>query len=175
MRRELIETTWGHFSERFVSHHDLPYGTELRLFDSKGKKKRTDLKVRRRRITSTSIARASDSDNVRSLVEAAINLMSTDLRARKLSVKLFGPDGRAIDGHKLIKNVRALPARPTEEDRERQDGEQALLAERQDAAYTSIRELEYQVDDPSKIVCGAVVNALVERYGRSAVIAAIGK
>ena len=175
MTAKLIETTWAEFSAAFVRFHKLPFGTELRLFDAAGKKKRTDFKVKRSRVTSKSMARAADDDNVRSLINTAVDSVSTHLLLRKLKVELFGPDRQVINGNTLDRKVRKMAPRPTEADLERLQEEDSFVMELQTTAHGSIVESEHLVDDPSTTVCRAYLQALVERYGRRAVVSALGK
>ena len=175
MPTKLIETTWSEFSLAFTKFQKLPFGTELRLFDAAGKKKRTDFKVKRSRITSTAMIRAGENDNVRSLVDIAVASLSTNLQQRRLKAELFEPSGQKINGNTLIRRVRKMDARPTEADLERVEGEEAVVAEVKRTAYASIVESEHLVDDPSATVCSAYVLALVERYGRRSVVAALGR
>lgn len=175
MPAKLIETTWGDFSSRFVSFQRLPHGTELRLFDSDGRKKRSDWTIKRRPIRSGSLDRVSDEDNVRTLLDSAIDSLSTDLRARKLRLELFGPAGQNINGNTLLRRVRKLAPKPTEADLQYREIENALGDQLKESALSSIRESEHLVDDPSTTVCQAYVDALVERYGRRAVLDALGK
>ena len=175
MPAKLIETTWSEFSVAFTKFHRLPFGTELRLFDAARKKKRTDFKVKRSRITSTAMDRARDIDNVKSLIDAAVASLSTNLQQRKLTARLFGPSGKAISGNTLIRKVRQMDAKPTEADLERVEAEEAFVAEVQRTAYASIVESEHLVDDPAATVCSAYVLALVERYGRKSVVTALGQ
>lgn len=175
MPTKLIETTWADFSAAFAKFHKLPFGTELRLFDSSGRKKRTDFKVKRNRISSSSMTRADEDDNVRALIDAAVSLLSTDLHSRRLKVELFGPDGQSINGNTLIRKVRKMEPKLSAADLERRREEEAFVAEVQTTAYASIVESEHLVDDPSTTVCGAYIQALVERYGRRAVVSALGR
>lgn len=175
MPQKLFETTWAAFSNAFVKFQRLPFGTELRVFDSAGKKKRSDFRVKRPRIHANSMVRASDSMNARALLDLSIDFLSTDLRARNLKVELFGPDGRAINGNMLVRRVRQMEPRQTVDDLERIEAEEALLAEVRDSAYASIVESEHLIEDPTNTVCRAFVKALVERYGRAAVLGALGK
>ena len=175
MPAKLIETTWVEFSTAFAKFHKLPFGTELRLFDSSGKKKRVDFKIKRTRISSSSMARADDDVNIRSLIDVAINSLSTDLKLRRLKVEIFGPDGQSINGNTLIRKVRKMEPKPSEADLERLQEEEAFVAAVQSTAYASIVESEYLIDDPSTTVCCAYVQALVERYGRRAVVSALGR
>ena len=175
MPAKLIETTWVEFSTAFAKFHKLPFGTELRLFDSSGKKKRADFKIKRSRISSSSMTRADDDENVRSLVNVAINSLSTDLKLRRLKVEMFGSDGQSINGNTLIRKVRKMTPKPSVADLERLQAAEAFVAEVQDTAYASIVESEHLIDDPSTTVCSAYIQALVERYGRRAVVIALGK
>ena len=62
-----------------------------------------------------------------------------------------------------------------EADVQRVQEAEAPVAELQSTAHDSITESEYLIDDPSTTVCSAYVRALVERYGRPAVVDALGR
>lgn len=173
MVTKLIQTQWGVFSRNFAKFHGLPFGTELRLYDSHGRKKRKDFLVKRQRITSNSMDRSDDNDNVKSLLDRAENMLSTDIKARLLSLELFAPNGERINGNKLIRTVRQMDPLPTSDDIERMEAEEILASNIQSIAMAAIVESEYLVDDPSTTVCAGYMRALTERYGRQAVLAAL--
>jgi hypothetical protein len=175
MTAKLIETSWAEFSSAFVKFHRLPHGTALRLFDPSGRKKRSDFKIKRQRVTARAMQRADDDDNVRALLDVAIGVVSTDLRTRRLRVELYGPNDQPLNGNTLVRKVRRMEPKSTPDDLARDLEEIALVESLQAVAGMSIAESEHLVDDPSKTVCLAFVNALSERYGRSAVLAAIGR
>ncbi len=175
MVAKLIQTQWVVFSKNFVKFHRLPFGTELRLYDSDGRKKRSDFLVKRQRVSPKTMSRASDSDNVRSLLDGAASVLSTNLKARRLRMELFSPNGESVNGNKLIRTVRQMEPLPASDDIERRDAEESLISEVQSTAKASIVESEYLVDDPSTTVCTGYVRALTERYGRRAVLAALGQ
>jgi hypothetical protein len=175
MASKLIETQWGIFSVNFIKFHRLPFGCELRLFDAAGRKKRTDFLVKRKRVSSKTMNRADDSNNVKWLLDTALEVTSTDLMARRLKIELFGPNGKKINGNTLIGKVRQMPPKPTEHDIDRMHEEEHLISEVQSNAQSTIVEAEYLIDDPSTIVCSGYVRALVERYGRESVVTALGR
>jgi hypothetical protein len=173
MATKLIQTQWGVFSSNFVKFHRLPFGTELRLYDYNGRKKRTDFLVKRQRISAKVMNRADDVDNVRSLLDTAMSMLSTNLKARRLRLELFSPNGELINGNKLVRTVRQMTPLPTADDIERKESEEASISEVQSTARASIIESEYLVDDPSTTVCVGYIRALIERYGRSAILSAL--
>lgn len=175
MAIKLIETKWGLFSDIFIKFHRLPFGTELRLFDATNKKKRADFLVKRKAINSKTMGRVDDSDTVRFLLDMVFDVVSTDIKARKLKLKIFGPDSKEINGNTLIRTLRQKDSKPTKDDIERMQYGENLILEVQSNANGAIIESEYLIDDPSTTVCTAYVRALVERYGRVAVIEALGK
>lgn len=175
MGTKLIQTKFIVFSNNFVKFHHLPFGTELRLYDANDRKKRADFLVKRKPISSRVINRANDDDNVRLLLDTAVNMLSANLVARRLRLELFGPNGTQINGNTLIRTVRQMMPLPTADDIARKESEEALIFEVQSAAKASIIESEYMIDDPSTTVCIGYIRALTERYGRPAILSALGK
>lgn len=173
MATKLIQSQWGVFSRNFTKFHRLPFGTELRLYDSHGRKKRKDFLVKRRRINSKTMSRVDDGDNVRSLLDSVSGVLSTNLKARRLRLELYSPNGERINGNMLISTVREMEALPTSDDIERMEAEEILIDEIQSTARATITESEHLVEDPSTTVCTAYVRALLERYGRQAVLIAL--
>lgn len=96
------------FSAKFIRYQKLPYGTSIRLYRDTGKRVRSDYQIKRKKINSKNIDVVSPSENVTYLIEKAKEMLSTDLDARKLQFKLYGPDGKLIHGNTLIKSVREL-------------------------------------------------------------------
>lgn len=102
-------------------------------------------------------------------------MLSANLVARRLRLELFGPNGTQINGNTLIRTVRQMMPLPTADDIARKESEEALIFEVQSAAKASIIESEYMIDDPSTTVCIGYIRALTERYGRPAILSALGK
>jgi hypothetical protein len=169
MPKKLIETRWSVFSDAFVRFQRLPFGSGMRLIDKSGRKKRADFRVKRVRVNSQNASVAADFENVKSLLDSARGLLSTDLHARRLTIELVGPDGQQINGNTRLLTVRQMEPKPSADDIERAEANEQLIEEVQSNATAAIRESEYLVDDPSSTVCAAYVRALVERYGRAAV------
>lgn len=175
MPRKLIQTQWGVFSKNFAKFHRLPFGTDLRLFNSAGKKKRSDFKVKRQRLNSKTMLRIGDNENVRFLLDSALTLMSTDLNARRLNLELFNPNGEFVNGNTLVQTLREMDSLPTDDDIEQMHIDELLIDEMESIAHSTIVDSEYLVDDPSVTVCSGFVRALVERYGRQSVIESLGQ
>ena len=175
MASKYVRTDWETFSRKFVAFQRLPYGTELRLFHADGRKARTDLQVMRRPVRGTTTRRLEPDETVSALREVALGLLATDFKARRLDLQLYGPDGEVVKGNTRLSTVRKLPPAPTQQEQEQQENEAALVAQLQDSAQGAIAELEYLIEDPTTTVCPAVVNALVQRYGRRSVVQALGR
>lgn len=168
-----IETQWAVFSANFLKFHRIPFGSELRIIDINGRKKRADFVVNRERINHETMTRIDDAAKVSDLLHTVLTITVTDLSARKLRVTLVGPDGRVLNGNTLIRNVKLLPRKLTESDKEREAEEAHHALEAQASADASLIEAEYQCEDPAAIVCLGFVRALVARYGRKAVLEAV--
>ena len=168
MAKKLIQTEWGTFSVRFVRYNGLPYGCELRLYDGRGRKKRSDLVLKRQRLTNT--VPAKDEDTVRQLLDAAQALLSTDLKARRWSLELCSPDGVPVAGNMRIRRVRRLTPRLTRDEIQGREYREERISEIEAIARSALAEAEYLIDDPLEIVCPGFVRALANRFGRSAIM-----
>jgi len=116
MARKLKSSTLADLSSRLVKFHELPYGTETRLYRKKtGRRVRSDFTVKRIAINSKNIAKLDDSRNVTDLLNESINLLSTDIEARGLEMELFAPDGSKVDENTLLGTVRAFEPQVTDD------------------------------------------------------------
>lgn len=170
----LITTRWDAFSERFVKFHRLPFGTELRLYDADNRKKRRDFMIQRKQITTQTSTVADDNDTVATLLGSASALLSIDLEARRLHLRLYDPEGRRIVGQTQVRTVRLLPPAAPPKEIVNQEPRSALIEKTKAIALSVLKECEHGVDEPHTIVCAAFVLALVERYERKSVMAALG-
>lgn len=175
MKKQIIESTWGDFSRKFIKAQSLPYGTELRLSDLQGKKKRNDIKIKRQKILKKTTEQIKDSENVKYLITIANGMLSSDITARKLKIELVSPERKVLNGNTSVGTVRNMQPRQTEEDKERLENEEEIISEMQANFTMWLSEAEYLVEDPSTTLCKAIINGAVERYGRAAVIEALGK
>ena len=170
----LIVSSWKRFSDIVAKVQNLPYGVELRLYDAHGKKKRVDFRVNRKKVNRRTMQQVSDLENVTALLEVVRGMVSTDLAARRLKLDLFDPEERKINGNTLVGTVRNMVPKQTAEDAERLQDEEQMIIDLQATAAAEIIEFEHLIDDPASTVCSAFVRALVERYGRASVLAALG-
>lgn len=173
MAVERIQSTWEVFSTNFAKFHRLPFGTELRLYDTDGRRRRADMVVKRQRISAKSLPRVEDDENVKALLDVASGMLSMDLRARRWRLQLHAPDGELINGNEKVRTVRRRTPRPTPDELGQAEFDRALTDELQSTAYTSIVEAEHLIEDPSTTVCTAFVRALVQRYDFRAVSEAL--
>ena len=169
MAANFIQTTWGTFSTKFAQFQHLPFGTEFRLHDSQGRRRRSDMLVKRRRISSKTMSRMDDGENVKALLDSASGMLSMDLQARRWTIRLHGPTGEPLNGNTKVRTVRALHGIPTQDEIDEAEAQRLLIDELQSTAYASIVEAEHLVEDPALSVCAGYVRALVERYGFRAV------
>ena len=173
MAKRLTQTTWGTFSVRFVRYNALPYGCELRLYDRRGRRKRSDLVLKRQRVVPSNIAPAKGASTVRELLDAARALLSATVKERRWSRELYGPDGAPISNNTRIRNVRRLDPRPTRDEIQRREYVEERISEVEASARIALAEAEYLIDDPTEIVCPGFVRALANRFGRSAIMAVL--
>ena len=172
MRRpRLIYSTWDEFSRKFAKQQGLPLGTALHLYDASGRKKRSDWHVKRQKVRS--VPRADGSQTVHSLLQTATDLLSTDINARRLKIRLASPRGDLIPGNTHVQTVRDLPRRRTEHElaveAERKLEIDYLRGEVQQVARHEISEAEYLLEEPHDVVPHAYLFALCDRYGRDSI------
>ena len=174
-RTRLIHSTWDEFSRKFAKQQRLPLGTALHLYDASGRKKRSDLQVKRKKIGS--VPRADGSQTVHSLLQTATNLLSTDINARRLKIRLASPQGDLIPGNTHVRTVRELPRRRTEHElaveAQRILEIDYLRREVQRVADREISEAEHLLEEPHDVVPHAYLFALCDRYGRDSVTDAL--
>lgn len=176
MRRPtLIHSTWDEFSRKFSKQQGLPLGTALHLYDANGRKKRADWQVKRKKVRS--VPRANGSETVHSLLQTATGLLSTDIIARRLKIRLASPQGDLIPGNTHVRTVRALPRRLTEHElaveAQRKLEIDHLREEVARVACSEIREAEHLLEDPHDVVPHAYLIALFDRYGRDDIMATL--
>lgn len=109
MAAKLKSSDWSDFSERFVRIQSLPRGTELRLYRLRDDRRvRSDFSVKRKAINRTNVPQLDDSVRVMKLLEEARTLLSTDIDARGLEMRLYAPDGTHIGNSKSLGKVRQM-------------------------------------------------------------------
>ena len=167
-RQRLIHSTWEEFSHRFITRQGLPLGTALHLYDRNGRKKRSDWQVKRRNVGSA--PRSRGSETVNSLLLAATDLLSTDIKARRLKMRLASSQGDLVPGNTLVKTVRALPRRQSENElaaaKQRKLEIEHFREETRALAAWNLRDAEHLIEEPENVVPFAYLGALCDRYGR---------
>lgn len=109
MTAKIRSSVWSDFSQRIVRVHGLPRGTELRLYRlSDGRRVRSDFGVKRRAVNRTSVAQLEGTDRVSDLLADARDLLSTDIGARGLEMRMYGPNGVRINGNTHLQTVRNM-------------------------------------------------------------------
>jgi len=164
MSTRLLEIEWRDFSSRLIESERLPFGTELRLYKGDAKK-RGDFRIKMKRVFRWGRPRMGSDARVSDLIRTIPTMLSTELEARKLEIRVYGPDKKKIPGNTLLKNVRKLAPRPTAQDLAEKEMLEGLIADVQVDAEAAIKKSERLIDDPGSVVCPAYVQALVERFG----------
>ena len=174
-KQRLIQSTWDEFSRKFAKRQRLPLGTELHLYDGSGRKKRSDWQVKWKKVDS--VPKAAENETVHSLLQTATKLLSTDIKARRLKIRLVSPQGVRIQANTQVGTVRKLRRHRTgdelEEEAQRELEIKHLRRETGKVASNEINEAEYLLEDPEEVVPHAYVSALCERYGRERIEGAL--
>ncbi|MGP5370335.1 hypothetical protein ACTXN4_23085 [Pseudomonas helleri] len=106
---KLKSSTLAEFSEKMVKYQKLPYGTEIRLYRKKTDRRvRSDLILKRKVISQKYIDKFEGSENVKSFLDAARSLLSTEIETRGMEMRLYDPEGSRLNGNTLISTVRDL-------------------------------------------------------------------
>lgn len=109
MTAKIKSSAWSDFSQRVVRIHGLPRGSELRLFrKSDGRRVRSDFNIKRKSVNRTNVAQLRNGDRVSDLLADVRTLLSTDIDARGLEMRLYGPDGDRINGNTNIQTVQNM-------------------------------------------------------------------
>jgi len=109
MTAKIKSSEWSDFSKRIVRIRGLPKGTELRLYRrSDGRRVRSDFSVKRKAVNRTNVEQLNGTDRVSDLLADARTLLSTDIDARGLEMRLYGPDGDRINGNTYLQTVRNM-------------------------------------------------------------------
>ena len=117
MAAKLKSSTWADFSDRVVAMCQLPEGSGLRLYKRNGSRRvRSDFTVKRKHVTTGSFDALENTDTVSDLLDQAKALLSTDVDARGLELKFYGPDGSRIYGNTHLGTVRRDWPTPSSED-----------------------------------------------------------
>lgn len=119
MTAKIKSSEWSDFSRRIVRIHGLPKGTELRLYrKNDGRRVRTDFNIKRKAVNRTNVAQMSGTDRVSDLLADAKTLLSTDIDARDLEMRLYAPDGDRIYGNTHLQTVRNMEPALKDDDNE---------------------------------------------------------
>lgn len=176
-RLKLVVYAWDDFSRTFVKGQWLPHGTALHLIDHNGRKKRSDWEVKVKRKAIRSSTAIDGEATVSTLLETAKTWLSTDIDARRLTMRLVSPDGRVRPGNTLVKTVRALAARPTERELAiEEEWREVIDYQRREVgriAAMEIRQAENGIDAPGDVVLHGYVQALLDHFGADEVPKAV--
>ena len=172
-RQRPIQYTWDEFSRGFAKRQGLPLGTKLVLYAVSGRRKRSDwqVKVKRRRFKNMESAR--DKATISDLLDVARDCLSTDIIAKRLKLRLVSPQGHVVNGNKLVGTVRTMPRQLTDDDHQASEQRSWEIGELQGVAGSELQQAEHLIDDPRDVVVHAYLFALIDRYGRPAVTAAL--
>lgn len=174
VRKKRMKTSWRMFSENFARFQDLPDGVALALFDATGRKKRSDLRVKRSAVNTRNMTRVDDSDSVAKLLSVARLAIGTDIERRGLKLGLLTPMGKRIRGNTRVATIRRLRGNKDTDELLEQAETEHLRNEVERRARAEIAEAEYSVQDPESIIVPAYLSALIKRYGRDVVTEAVG-
>lgn len=107
--------TISEFSEKITKYQGLPRGTEIRFYNKKTERRvRSDFTLKRRNINRKNLRKIDSGDNVKSYLDLARSIISTEIEVRGMEIRLYSPDGARLNGNMLISNVRALVPKDSE-------------------------------------------------------------
>lgn len=175
-REKYLRREWRVMSELFVQHHGLPEGTKIVLMHEPARKRgkarqaRSDMTISHRPFR----RRVHDEETVKELFEDhLLPFLTVDPRKKGLRLQLVGPQGQVVERNNMrIKTVRAWEPNEPPSASWRQEMRQILIDEVSEIADVEIRHAEERQSDLD-VVSRGYVRALVQRYGRTAVEAAV--
>jgi hypothetical protein len=112
VRSKFKISTVAEFSASLVKFFKLPYGTQLRLYDTTTERQvRSDKTFKRKGINKknkqTFLSNGGQFNNVTDLRTFAISIITVELGANQ-TFRLYAPDGSLLRGNVLLSNVKAL-------------------------------------------------------------------
>jgi hypothetical protein len=165
----------GALSDKLVRHYGLPNGSRIAV-RRKGKSRgtrpllRSDTELRRQYFKKDDHPTAG-STSVTAICQAVEAMLHP--AHRHGGVVIIRPDGEVADGKTHLRTLRALPARPTQADRDAAEERRQLIQEVRSLARMSLQELEEAIDDPHTVVTEGVLLALEDRYDVSSLKGAV--
>lgn len=104
----LTESTIPDFSKKLLRKQGCPAGYTLRAYHRLDDRHvRVDMKVKRRVVKDSTVNVLDDSDRVSALIAEANRLLSTDLKARGIYLRLLNEQGEVLDNGTGMKAIRA--------------------------------------------------------------------
>lgn len=104
----LTESTIPDFSRKLLRKQGCPKGYTLRAYHKiDNRQVRVDMKVKRLFVNESTVHVLSDSERVSSLIDEANRLLSTDLKARGIYMRLLNERGEVLDNGTGMKSIRA--------------------------------------------------------------------
>lgn len=117
MSKQLKQSTIEDLSQRVVTLAELPNGCTFRLFNkTRARYVRSDFSIKRKHIIPAHLKRPEDGDTLAYFLSEVNGLISTDLKARGLELRFYGPRGEYFAGNTHISTIRAVPGLPPEDD-----------------------------------------------------------
>lgn len=115
MKEKIKSGEWSDFSKRIVRIHGLPDEAEIRLYRKKdGRRIRSDFVVKRKAVNSGNVVQLKDTDRVSDFLAAVRDLLSTDVEARGLEMRLYDEDGNRVNGNTQLKRLRISELKPSQ-------------------------------------------------------------
>lgn len=100
-------SSWSDFSQRFLRFQRLAHGAELRLYRRHdGRRVRSDFSIKRRAINANNVKLLEGSDRVSELIQSAKDVLTTDIDARGIEMRLYGPGNDRVNGNTQVKTLR---------------------------------------------------------------------
>lgn len=162
--------TWHEFSDNLLKYMKLPYGHRFRLVRRGGKVVRGDIIIDRYLINAKNIPKVKGTLDVKTMLGIVNSLVETDIAKHHFKLALFDPTGKQVRGNTLVKTLRDLPPRKTEEQKLKERCKKLSIDIECDEMLNQLDiNLECMENDYGyyyESICRGHLMAMVGRYGR---------
>lgn len=160
-KKQRYRQKWSTTARRWMKRNNVPNGFRLILERRDKTRVRSDIIV-----TRYAIPKRSDDDlNLRAALDELKGVMITDFDARGFSIVLLDAQGAKVGGGKTMGNIRKMPGKPTADEIEEAELEEAEINRIAEDVCSEIRDLRRE-NYPNRFL-RAVIRALVEMEGEN--------
>lgn len=93
----------------------------------------------------------------------------------RTEVEILRPNGEPIAGNTHLRQVRAIPGRPTQDEKDAAEMRRQMVEEIRHLSMMTLDNLEEAIEDPHTVVVEGMMRALEDRYSAASVKDAVAK